>query len=159
MRADPVLKQEWQMLKGFKDFIMRGNVVDLAVGIVIGAAFTAVVTAFTNGFIKPLIAMFGGGTVKNGTFKLNGATFDYASFINAIITFLITAAVLYFLVVYPLNKLAERRKRGEEPPPAAPSEEIVLLTQIRDALVGAGQGVDRRAALDDVLGRRDRATE
>jgi large conductance mechanosensitive channel len=61
--------------------------------------------------------------------------FDYASFINAIVTFLITAAVLYFLVVMPLNVLAERRRRGEEPPPAAPSEEIVLLTQIRDALV------------------------
>ncbi|MEV6631650.1 large conductance mechanosensitive channel protein MscL [Actinoplanes sp. NPDC051470] len=132
------------MLKGFKDFIMRGNVVDLAVGIVIGAAFTAVVTAFTNGFLKPLIQLIGGGTgVGAGAWKVrDGVVFDYASFLNALITFVLTAAALYFLVVFPLNKLAERRARGEEPPPAAPSEDIVLLTQIRDALVAnrAGPG-------------------
>jgi large conductance mechanosensitive channel len=132
------------MLKGFKDFIMRGNVVDLAVGIVIGAAFTTVVTAFTNGFLKPLIQLIGGGTgVSAGTWKArDGVLFDYATFLNALITFVLTAAVLYFLVVFPLNKLAERRARGEEPPPAAPSEDIVLLTQIRDALVAnrAGPG-------------------
>jgi large conductance mechanosensitive channel len=125
-----------KVFQGFKDFIMRGNVVDLAVGIVIGAAFTTVVTAFTKGFIQPLIQLIGGGKgVSPGSWHVRNVVFDYASFINAIITFLITAAVLYFLVVYPLNMLAERRRRGEEPPPAAPSEEIVLLTQIRDALV------------------------
>jgi large conductance mechanosensitive channel len=125
-----------KVFQGFKDFIMRGNVVDLAVGIVIGAAFTTVVTAFTKGFIQPLIQLLGGGLgIGKGTFSVDKVPFDYASFINAIITFLITAAVLYFLVVYPLNMLAERRRRGEEPPPSAPSEEIVLLTQIRDALV------------------------
>ena len=125
-----------KMFQGFKDFIMRGNVVDLAVGIVIGAAFTTVVTAFTKGFIQPLIQLIGGGKgLHPGTWHVRNVEFDYSSFINAIITFLITAAVLYFLVVYPLNMLAERRRRGEEPPPAAPSEEIVLLTQIRDALV------------------------
>ena len=127
------------MLKGFKDFIMRGNVVDLAVGIVIGAAFTAVVTAFTGAFLKPLIQLMSGGEgINAGAVVVRGVKFDWASFINACITFLLTAAVLYFLVVYPLNRLAERRARGEEPPTAAPSEEIVLLTQIRDALV-AGQ--------------------
>ena len=141
------------MLKGFKDFIMRGNVVDLAVGLVIGAAFTAVVTAFTEGFLKPLIQLAGGGKEgAKGTWPVAGVTFDYASFLNAIITFLLTAAVLYFLVVFPLNRLAERRKRGEEPPPSAPSEEVKLLTEIRDALVGAGNP-DRRAALDQVLDR------
>jgi large conductance mechanosensitive channel len=125
-----------KMFQGFKDFIMRGNVVDLAVGIVIGAAFTTVVTAFTKGFIQPLIQLLGGGLgIGKGTFTVNKVPFDYASFLNAIITFLITAAVLYFFVVMPLNLLAERRRRGEEPPPASPSEEIVLLTQIRDALV------------------------
>src|SRR5882724_223520 len=99
------------MFKGFKDFIMRGNVVDLAVGIVIGAAFTAVVTAFTTGFIKPLIQLVGGDTgVGAGAWHIGRVAFDYASFLNAIITFLITAAVLYFLVVFPLNRLAERRK-------------------------------------------------
>jgi large conductance mechanosensitive channel len=114
------------MLRGFKDFIMRGNVVDLAVGIVIGAAFTAVVTQFTDAFLKPLIQLVGGDT---------DVSFHFSSFINACITFLLTAAVLYFLIVYPMNKLAERRRRGEEPPPAAPSDEVRLLTDIRDALL------------------------
>jgi large conductance mechanosensitive channel len=143
------------MIKGFKDFIMRGNVVDLAVGVVIGAAFTAVVTAFTNAFLKPLIQLMSGDTgVNAGAWTVGEVKFDYASFINAVITFLLTAAVIYFLVVFPLNKLAERRKSGEEPPPAAPSEEVKLLTEIRDALVGAQAGSDRRAALEDVLGRQ-----
>ncbi len=139
------------MLKGFKDFIMRGNVVDLAVGVVIGAAFTAVVTAFTNAFLKPLIQLISGGRgVDAGAFKIRDIPFDWASFVNAIITFLLTAAALYFLVVFPLNKLAERRARGEEPPPSAPSEEIKLLSEIRDALVsgrampGATADVDHR---------------
>ncbi|MFG1610941.1 large conductance mechanosensitive channel protein MscL [Actinoplanes sp. NPDC049265] len=146
------------MLKGFRDFIMRGNVVDLAVGIVIGAAFTAVVTKFTDGFLKPLIQLIGGGTgvSAGGWSPRKGVVFDYASFINALITFALTAAVLYFLVVFPLNKLAERRARGEEPPPSAPSEEIVLLTQIRDALVAnrAGPG-----AVSDVNAQSQRDQE
>ncbi|MEO3748453.1 large conductance mechanosensitive channel protein MscL [Plantactinospora sp. B5E13] len=135
------------MLKGFRDFIMRGNVVDLAVGVVIGAAFTGLVTAFTTSFLKPLISLIGGGTeVKAGTWKLpNDVLVDWAGFVNAVITFLMTAAVLYFLVVYPMNKLAERRKRGEVPPPAAPSEEIKLLTEIRDALVAAGRASGQQA--------------
>jgi large conductance mechanosensitive channel len=124
------------MLKGFKDFIMRGNVVDLAVGLVIGAAFTSVINAFTNAFLKPLLQLLSGGEgVRAGAFQVRGVSFDWATFINACITFLITAAALYFLVVLPLNRLAERRARGEEPPPAAPSEEIKLLSEIRDALV------------------------
>lgn len=125
-----------KMIQGFKDFIMRGNVVDLAVGFVMGAAFTGVVTAFTKGFIQPLIQLLGGGKgLHPGTWHVRNVEFDYATFLNAVITLLITAAVLYFLVVLPLNMLAERRRRGEEPPPAAPNEEIVLLSQIRDALV------------------------
>jgi large conductance mechanosensitive channel len=145
-----------KVFQGFKDFIMRGNVVDLAVGIVIGASFTAVVTAFTNGFIKPLIQLMGGGSgVGAGTWKVKGVPFDYATFLNAIITFLITAAVLYFLVVMPLNVLAERRRRGEEPPPKAPSEDIVLLTQIRDLLAqNASASGARGSAIEDIL-RRD----
>jgi large conductance mechanosensitive channel len=123
------------LFKGFKDFVMRGNVVDLAVGIVVGAAFTAVVTAFTTSFIKPLIQLMGGDTgVGAGAWHVGSVAFDYATFLNSIITFLITAAVLYFLVVFPLNRLAERRRRGEEPPPQAPSEEVRLLTEIRDSL-------------------------
>ncbi|MFI1994719.1 large conductance mechanosensitive channel protein MscL [Actinoplanes sp. NPDC020271] len=151
------------MFQGFKDFIMRGNVVDLAVGVVIGAAFTTVVTSLTNGFLKPLIQLLSGGTgLSAGTFKVRDVVFDYATFINAVITFLLTAAVLYFLVVFPLNKLAERRRRGEEPPPKTPSEEVQLLTEIRDALVTAGRGGQPQAqpgqvygsAVDDILQRR-----
>ncbi len=141
------------MLRGFKDFIMRGNVVDLAVGIVIGAAFTSVVTALTKGFLEPLIKLIGGGGPKGGKAVVNDVEFDWAGFVNAVITFLLTAAVLYFLVVYPLNRLAERRRRGEEPPPAAPSEEVKLLTEIRDALVSAQVSGGQRSALDDVLNR------
>src|SRR5260370_30315640 len=120
------------MLKGFKDFIMRGNVVDLAVGIVIGAAFTALVGQFTDSFLKPLIGLLSGGNKEHlgGVAHINGQPFAYGDFINAVITFLLTAATLYFLVVYPMNKLAERRRRGQEPPPAAPSEEVRLLTDL-----------------------------
>lgn len=140
------------MLKGFKDFIMRGNVVDLAVGIVIGAAFTAVVTSFTKAFLEPLIKLMSGGEgVNAGKPNIRGVEFDVPGFLNAVITFLLTAAVLYFLVVYPLNKLAERRKRGEEPPPEAPSEEVKLLTEIRDALVRQQVAP---GAVNDILGRR-----
>jgi large conductance mechanosensitive channel len=123
------------VLKGFKDFISRGNVVDLAVGIVIGAAFTGLVTQFTKSFLEPLIKVISGGKQLSGTFKVRDVVFDWAAFINAIIAFLITAAALYFLVVLPMNKLAERRARGEEPEPKAPAEDIRLLTEIRDALI------------------------
>ncbi|RGC68956.1 Large-conductance mechanosensitive channel [Micromonospora sp. MW-13] len=150
------------MLKGFKDFIMRGNVVDLAVGVVIGAAFTGVVTQLTKSFLEPLVRVFivlitgNKDGLTGSTPMFRGIPFDWVAFVNAAITFALTAAALYFLVVYPMNKLAERRKRGEEPPPAAPSEEVKLLTEIRDALVAAGHATpgQQRGALDDVLGRR-----
>jgi large conductance mechanosensitive channel len=145
------------MLKGFKDFIMRGNVVDLAVGIVIGAAFTTLVGQFTKSFLEPLIKLISGGEgITAGAPTIRGIPFDWAAFINAIITFVLTAAALYFLVVMPMNKLAERRRRGEEPPPEAPSEEIKLLTEIRDALRAGGEAPApgrSRGALDDVLSR------
>jgi large conductance mechanosensitive channel len=124
------------MLRGFRDFIMRGNVVDLAVGIVIGAAFTGLVSTFTDAFLHPVINRAGGGGAIAGKINLGGGqALDWGAFVTAIINFVIVAAVLYFLVVLPMNKLAERRKRGEIPPPAAPSEEVKLLTEIRDALV------------------------
>ncbi len=126
-----------KMFQGFKDFIMRGNVVDLAVGIVIGAAFTSVVTALTNGFLQPVIRVLGGGSgVGAGKVSIGrGQYLDWSAFVNAVINFLIVAAALYLLVVYPMNLLAERRRRGEEPPPKTPSEEVQLLTEIRDALL------------------------
>jgi large conductance mechanosensitive channel len=123
------------MLRGFKDFITRGNVIELAVGVVIGVAFTNLVNAFTDSFLTPLIRASGGSSKLAGTWTLNNQPFDWAAFVNAVITFLMTAAVVYFLIVLPVNRLAERRRAGEEPPSAAPSEEVVLLTQIRDALV------------------------
>ncbi|NJC68363.1 large conductance mechanosensitive channel protein MscL [Planosporangium thailandense] len=130
------------MLRGFKDFIMRGNVVDLAVGVVIGAAFNGLVGQFTKSFLDPLIRLATGGTGQvQGEFAIGKQHFDYAGFINTAITFLLTAATLYFLVVLPMNKLAERRARGQEPKPKAPSEEILLLREIRDALAGPRQEV------------------
>ncbi|EXG79884.1 large conductance mechanosensitive channel protein MscL [Cryptosporangium arvum] len=128
------------MFKGFRDFIRRGNVVDLAVGVVIGAAFTGLVTQFGNSFLKPLIQLITGGEKVGGTFEINDVKFDYGAFITAMIIFVLTAAALYFVVVAPMNRLNELRRRGQEPEPAAPSEEIVLLTEIRDALRENGGG-------------------
>ena len=126
------------MIKGFKDFIMRGNVVDLAVAVVIGTAFTAVVTSVTNNIINPLIAVFGGNNVNGLAWQIidsnKKTVVDFGAVITAIINFLVIAAVVYFLVVTPMNLLAERRKRGEEPEPKAPAEDIVLLQEIRDLL-------------------------
>jgi large conductance mechanosensitive channel len=123
------------VLSGFKDFISRGNVIELAVGVVIGAAFNGLVTQFTKSFLEPTIKLISGGRELSGTFKVRDVIFDWAAFINAIIAFAITAAALYFLVVLPANKIAERRARGEEPEPKAPAEDIRLLTEIRDALI------------------------
>ncbi len=129
-------------LRGFKDFILRGNVIDLAVGIVIGAAFTALVGSFTTAFIEPLLKLFGAGENRTGgQFTIGTTEFPWSTFVNGVITFLITAAVLYFLVVTPLNKLNERRKRGLEPAPEptpVPGEEVELLREIRDALKAGG---------------------
>ncbi len=105
----------------------------------IGAAFTALVGSFTAAFIEPLLQLFGAsGDKVGGLFHIMAVEFPYSKFIKGIITFVITAAVLYFFVVTPMNKLAERRKRGVEPEPAAPSEEVILLREIRDALQGGG---------------------
>lgn len=123
------------MIKGFKDFLLRGNIVDLAVAVVIGTAFTALVSAFTGSFINPLIGLVGGGGVDGGTFTINGQVFTYGAFINAIITFVLTAAVVYFAIVVPMKKLNELRARGVEPEPEGVAEDIELLREIRDALV------------------------
>lgn len=125
------------MFKGFKDFILRGNVVDLAVAVVIGAAFGSIVTSVTQRVLQPLINAvtppespgFGIEIVpgKESTYL------DVASVISAAINFLIVAAVVYFFIVLPLNHLKERRKRGEEAGPAEPTD-VELLTEIRDLL-------------------------
>ncbi len=123
------------MIKGFKDFLMRGNVVDLAVAVVIGTAFAAVVKAFSDGVIGGIIGIFGGSPdFGDSGFTINHSKVVFGGTITALINFVIVAAVIYFFVVVPMNALLERRRRGEEPAPAAPSEDIVLLQEIRDLL-------------------------
>ena len=123
------------MLKGFKDFLLRGNVVDLAVAVVIGVAFGAVITAFATDFIGGIIGAIGGtADFGDAGFVVNSSKIIIGSTVNALINFLIVAAAIYFFVIIPVNKLMERRKRGEEPEVEAPSEEIVLLQEIRDLL-------------------------
>ena len=104
------------MLQGFKKFVMRGNVVDLAVAVVVGVAFGAVVTALVADIITPLIAaVFGKPDFSGLTFTINQSKFLYGSFINAVVSFVLIAAAIYFVVVAPMNKLAERRARGADP--------------------------------------------
>jgi len=124
------------MIKGFRDFILRGNVVDLAIAVVVGAAFTGIITQFTKSFVEPLIKLMGGGGVHGGAFFVNGVAFDWGGFINAIINFLIVAAILYFFIVVPVNTLMARRRRGEAPVETAATtpEDIALLREIRDLL-------------------------
>lgn len=124
------------MLKGFREFITRGNVIDLAVAVVIGAAFTALVASFTDNLIKPLIGLVLGGGVTAGAFEINGQVFNITNIVNAIITFLITAAVVYFVFVVPMNKFRERadRKKGPAEPGDEAATELDALRQIRDEL-------------------------
>ena len=125
------------MLKGFKDFILRGNVIDLAVAVVIGAAFATIVTAFTDSIIKPLInAITPASSPGLGVTLIAGkdSTYvDFAAVITAAINFVIVAAVIYFAIVLPVNVIQERRRRGEETGPAEPTE-VELLAEIRDLL-------------------------
>lgn len=131
------------MLQGFKDFIARGNAVDLAVGVVIGAAFGAVVTALVDNVLNPLIGgIFGQPNLDRiWVITLSPATGGgeptevlFGAVLTALINFLLVAAAIYFCVVVPLNKLAERRARGEEEEPEPPAEDVALLTEIRDLL-------------------------
>jgi large conductance mechanosensitive channel len=127
------------VIKGFKDFLLRGNFVDLAVAFVIGLAFAGVVNAFATDFIGGIIGAIG-GSPDFGTagFTVNDSKIILGSTINALINFVIVAAAIYFFVVLPVNKLLERRKRGQEPEVEAPTEDIVLLREIRDALRARG---------------------
>jgi large conductance mechanosensitive channel len=136
------------MLKGFKEFIMRGNVVDLAVAVVIGAAFGGVVTSFTDKILNPLLASLGAVEMPGLGFMINPdnkATFvDIGAVISQVINFLMIAAAVYFFVVLPMNLLAARRKRGQEPEPEAPAEDVLLLQEIRDILAARGGETSRR---------------
>lgn len=141
------------MLKGFKDFIMRGNVIELAIAVVIGSAFTNIVTSITKAVIEPLLAAIGSPNVAGFGIQLvksKPATFiDFGAVITAAINFLIIAAVVYFIFVMPMNKFIEAQKRrkgiAEDEPDAEPN--IVLLTEIRDLLK---QDVTQGKNLNDV---------
>lgn len=126
------------MFQGFKEFIMRGNVIELAVAVVIGAAFSAIVTAFVDNLINPLLGAFVPTGSLSGWVVTIPGLFDPASIgigaiIQAAINFLVIAAVVYFSLVLPMNKLAERRARGQVPADVPPTQEE-LLTEIRDLL-------------------------
>ena len=120
--------------KEFREFITRGNVIDLAVAVVIGLAFTAIINAIVSGLITPLIGMIAGDDYRNLDFTINDSTFEYGLVINAIIQFLLISAAVFFFIVKPMNMLNERRRRGEEPEPEELSDEAALLTEIRDLL-------------------------
>lgn len=124
------------MIKGFKDFLLRGNVVDLAVAVVIGAAFGAIVTAFTSSIIQPLVnAITPASSPGLGVTVIPGKAstyIDFAAVITSAINFIIVAAVVYFLIVLPLAKLKERRERGQAVD--AVVTDVELLTEIRDLL-------------------------
>jgi large conductance mechanosensitive channel len=105
------------MFKGFRAFLLRGNVVDLAVAVVIGTAFTAVVSSFSSALITPLIALiFGKHDVFSGlSFTVNGVLFPTATFLDKLLAFIVTAAIVFYLVVTPVNALVERARRAEKP--------------------------------------------
>ncbi|HZB75358.1 MAG TPA: large conductance mechanosensitive channel protein MscL [Solirubrobacteraceae bacterium] len=123
------------MLTGFRDFIMRGNVVDLAVAVVIGAAFGAVVSAFADDLIGGLLGAVGGtADFAQAGVTVNGSKVVYGSTITALINFLIVAAVVYFVVVVPMQAITQRTARDADADTPAPSDEAKLLTEIRDLL-------------------------
>ena len=124
------------MIKGFRDFLMRGNVVDLAVAVIIGAAFGGVVSAFADDFIGGLIGAIGGSPdFGSAGAEVNGSKIVWGSTITALINFLIVSAVIYFLIVVPMARVQSRLRRGEaDADTPAPSDEAVLLTEIRDLM-------------------------
>jgi len=139
------------LIAEFKEFISKGNVMNLAVGVIIGAAFQNIVAALTNSFINPLIALITGGCERDeagnlilvgGQFTVNGVTFDYGAFISAVINFFIMAVIL-FVIIKAVNKAMEIGKKKEEPKPEPipeepkPTAEELLLTEIRDLLIEA----------------------
>ena len=106
------------MLAGFRDFILRGNVVELAVAVVIGAAFGALITSFTTDILTPLLGLVGVPDFSDLTFTTpGGAVVAYGRFLNALISFLLVAAAIYFFVVAPMNAMEARRQRGQEETP------------------------------------------
>ena len=124
------------MLKEFKDFLMRGNIVDLAVAFVIGVAFAAVINSLVNDLIMPFVAMIiGKPDFSDLTFTINDAVFSYGAFITQVVTFVAVAAAVFFVVVRPMRAMAARSARGE--PVAVPDEE-----RRHQELLAALRGID-----------------
>lgn len=128
------------MLKGFKEFALRGNVIDLAVAVVVGAAFSAVVAAFSDALIQPIVGIFLGGGVDVGQITIRDQVIDFTVMINAIITFAITVSVIYFVFVMPMNKLRGLTKTAAEEAQEEIAKEVELLTEIRDLLATQKSG-------------------
>lgn len=141
------------VVNGFREFVLRGNAIDLAVGVVIGAAFTGLVTAIVDYLLTPLIAAVFGkpnfdelwhitlrGRYTDATGQpVDPSIINVGGILTAVVNLLIVAAALYFFIVVPVNKLAELRKRGRQPEPESPAEDVLLLQEIRD-LLAAGAG-------------------
>lgn len=126
------------MLNEFKKFILKGNVVDLSTGVIIGAAFGAIVKAFTDGVVTPILKLAGAsGETKTGLLSWQlkpGVVVDLDIILASVVQFLITAAVIFFVIVKPANALIARMKKEEAAAPPAPSDEVKLLSEIRDLL-------------------------
>ena len=122
------------MSTGFRHFLTRGHVLDLAVAFVAGAAFSALVAAFTEAFITPLINLVLGGGVDAGQIIINDQTINISLMLNAVITFVITLAIIYFAFVVPMNRWRERQEAADAVEAAEPSAQELLLTEIRDLL-------------------------
>ena len=133
------------MIDGFKKFISRGNMIDMAVGVVMGGAVTAVVNAIVNHLINPLIAMIFGKPNMDGllAFTFNGATVSVGAILGALLNFLIIAVAVYFFILVPINKFRDMsdallaKAKLKEPEPTAEQQTIALLTEIRDQLAKA----------------------
>ncbi|GDX32046.1 large-conductance mechanosensitive channel [Actinomycetes bacterium] len=119
------------MFKGFREFVLRGNVIDLAVAFVVGAAFSTLVGAFSEALINPVVGIFLGGGIDVGQITVRDQVIDITIMLNALITFIITLTVIYFIFVVPMNSY--RRKTGQGAVDATPAD-VKLLTEIRDLL-------------------------
>ncbi|GAA1860215.1 large conductance mechanosensitive channel protein MscL [Myceligenerans crystallogenes] len=134
------------LLNGFKEFITRGNVLDLAVAVVIGAAFSGVITGLVNGFIMPLVGWLVGAPDFSGikfsvpNWRGESTEFPVGQFIQGLIMFLLISAAIYFLVVVPVKKLMELRKTTEEEIEETLEKDVELLTEIRDLLRAQANG-------------------
>lgn len=128
------------MLKGFRDFVMRGNIVDLAIAVVIGTAFAKVVDTMVSSIVTPILNALPGASVNGLSFAIRGGdlaektTIDFSTIITSIIVFVLTAAVVYFVFVVPMTRIQQRRASGLTPEPEAVPEATLLLREIRDAL-------------------------